>query len=155
MYNLLCISYRKTMAENGKFFVVASAIILNDQNQVLLTQRAYDREHHPGGWENQSGRLHQGESVVEGLVREMKEELDIIVEPILPVSTFHFYRGPEKVEHIGIDYICKIKSGKVKVDGKEEIAYQWTDIEKALEIVKDKSIRSVLRLVKDRYIKEA
>jgi 8-oxo-dGTP diphosphatase len=137
---MISINNSTSMQTNGQFFVAAAAFIVDHQGKVLLTQRSFEREHHPGEWEIQSGRLQQGESLEEGLIREMQEELNIEVEPILPMNTFHFFRGKEKVEHIGVTFLCRIKSGEVKVDGKEEIAFKWVSIDEALAIVKDASI---------------
>jgi 8-oxo-dGTP diphosphatase len=124
----------------GIFRVAVSAIILNNNNELLITQRSFKRDHHPGEWETMSGRLHQGEDFITALHREIKEELNIVVEPIIPISTFHFYRGSEEVEHLGVVYLCRYKSGDVKVDGFEEIDYKWINLEKASEIINDRSI---------------
>jgi 8-oxo-dGTP pyrophosphatase MutT (NUDIX family) len=130
----------------GIFRVAVSAIILNAADELLLTQRSLKRDHHPGEWETMSGRLAQGEDFIAALHREVKEELDIIVEPVTPLSTFHFYRGSDQVEHVGITYLCRHVSGKVKVDGLEEVAYQWIDLRAALEIVKDAGIQRDIKL---------
>ncbi len=133
----------------GSFLIAACALIVNSQNEVLITQRSFSREHHPGKWETQSGRLKQGESVIEGLKREMKEELSIEIEPIIPLNTFHFFRGEGKVEHIGVTYLCRIKSGDIKVDGIEEVAYKWVRLEEALKIIEDGSVAQDIKLLQE------
>lgn len=130
----------------GIFRVAVSAIILNNANEILLTQRSLKRDHHPGEWETMSGRLSQGEDFISALHREVNEELAIIVEPVAPLSTFHFYRGSDQVEHVGVTYLCWHVSGKVKVDGIEEVAYQWLDLKAALEVVKDSGIQRDIKL---------
>jgi len=135
------------MIKNGTFFVAASALIINENKEVLITQRSYKREHHPGEWETQSGRLLQGESIIDGLKREMSEELNIEVEPIMPISTFHFFRGPEKIEHVGVTYLCKIKAGEIKVDGIEEINFKWVNLVEALRIIKDESVGRDIKIL--------
>lgn len=130
----------------GTFKVAVCAIILDKDNNTLITQRSFKREHHPGEWEVMTGRLDQGEGFIEALHREVKEELDIEVEPITPINTFHFYRGEQKVEHVGVTYICRWKGGNVKVDGFEEIAFKWVKLEEALIIVKDESIKRDFKL---------
>ena len=132
----------------GVFNVAVCAIILNDKNEVLITQRNFTRSHHPGEWEVPTGRLDQGEDFVTALHRELMEELKIKVLPLIPINTFHFYRGPEKAEHVGVSYLCRFKSGPVIVDGVEEIAYQWVSLSKAQKIVKDVSIVKDFALAK-------
>ena len=134
--------------QTGKFGAAVCAIILNDKDEVLITQRSPDRDHHPGEWEVMTGRLDQGEGFEEALHREAMEELDIKLEIISPINTFHFYRGKEKVEHIGVTFLCKHSEGKVKVDGIEEVDSQWVSLDKAIEIVKDESIKKDFELAK-------
>jgi mutator protein MutT len=132
------------MASNGTFHAAVAAAIMNDKNEVILTQRSLQRDHHPGEWEISTGRLMQGESFEQALEREVQEELGISLRMVAPLSTFHFYRGPEKVEHIGINYLCKISAGVPKVDGVEEVAWKWVHLPHAISLVKDESIRRAL-----------
>jgi 8-oxo-dGTP diphosphatase len=125
----------------GVFRVAIGAIILNDKKECLITQRSLERDHHPGEWETIYGRMDQGESFEDAIHREVKEEIGITVEVIAPINTFHFYRGEEKVEHVGVSFLCRHKSGEVKVDGVEEVDFKWVSLEEAREIVKDESIK--------------
>ncbi|MEI7579519.1 MAG: NUDIX domain-containing protein [bacterium] len=132
----------------GLFQAAVAAVIINERNETLITQRSFARKHHPGKWEIMTGRLNQGESFLEALAREAMEELNIELEPVKLLSTFHFFRGLEKVEHLGVNYLCRIKAGAVKVDGVEEIACRWVNLDEALKTIEDESIRGVLTLVK-------
>ncbi|TGD74056.1 8-oxo-dGTP diphosphatase MutT [Mangrovimicrobium sediminis] len=55
---------------------VAVAVILDTDGRVLLTRRA-DDAHQGGLWEFPGGKLEAGESLAEGLGRELREELGI------------------------------------------------------------------------------
>lgn len=62
---------------NKAFIHVAVAALVNIRGEVLVSQRK--RGSHLGGyWEFPGGKLEQGESVADGLRRELKEELDIV-----------------------------------------------------------------------------
>lgn len=135
----------------GKFGVAVCAIILNKENDVLITLRSKERDHHPGEWEVMTGRLNKNESLEEALHREAKEELGINLDIVSPINTFHFYRGEEKIEHVGVTFLCKHKSGEVKVDGIEEVDYKWVPLDEAIDIVKDESIKKDFQLAK-KYI---
>ena len=58
---------------------VAAGVILNDNDEVLLALRP--RNKHQGGlWEFPGGKVEAGESVQAALMRELLEELNIVVE---------------------------------------------------------------------------
>ncbi len=57
---------------------VAVAVIRNENNEILIQQRAANT-HQGGLWEFPGGKLEEGETVEQGLIREIKEELDIQV----------------------------------------------------------------------------
>ena len=59
--------------------VVAAALIAPD-GRVLVQQRAPDRSM-PGLWEFPGGKVEPGETPEHALVRELEEELGVIVEP--------------------------------------------------------------------------
>ena len=56
---------------------VVAAIIVHE-NQVFATQRGYGN--FKGGWEFPGGKIEQGETSQEALIREIKEELDTEIE---------------------------------------------------------------------------
>jgi 8-oxo-dGTP diphosphatase len=133
------------MSNNGQFFAASAAIIISDNGEVLLTRRGLTRDHHPGEWEITTGRLLQGESFEEALHREVREELGVEVEILKPLSTFHFYRGAERAEHVGVQFLCKLHAGAPKADGVEEITVKWVTLQDAIDLVKDESIQAALR----------
>ncbi|MFH1960933.1 MAG: hypothetical protein ABIJ38_01765, partial [Patescibacteria group bacterium] len=53
---------------------------------------------------------------------------------------FHFFRGPEKAEHLGVSFLCEYVSGEIALNDKEQIAYKWTTPKAALSLIKDISI---------------
>jgi 8-oxo-dGTP diphosphatase len=65
--------------------VVAGAIV-NDAGWVLIAQRPPGK-HMAGGWEFPGGKLLPGEAPLAGLLRELKEELNIEVTNAEPVAT--------------------------------------------------------------------
>jgi 8-oxo-dGTP diphosphatase len=71
-----------------KIYVVAA--IIRNGDKILATQRGYGE--HKGGWEFPGGKIEEGETPQEALVREIREELeaDIIVGDHL-VTVEHDY----------------------------------------------------------------
>jgi 8-oxo-dGTP diphosphatase len=125
-------------------FRVASEAIIEKDGKILITKRAAHREHAPNEWETLTGRIEQGETFEEGLKREVKEEVGLEVEVIQPFYTFHFFRGPQKEEHLGVSFWCMYKSGNVKLNKDEQSEFQWVTVKQALALIRDKSIKKSL-----------
>lgn len=122
----------------GVYSAAVGGIIMNEQNEILLTRRSLDNLKSPGVWEILFGRVDQGESFEEALIREGHEELGIEVVPEKLLSTMHFTRLPSEPEHIGVIYICSMIDGQeIKPDPKEIADWQWMDIDEAINKVVD------------------
>ena len=77
---------------NSQFIDVAAAVIIH-RRKVLLARRTDDKLHHL--WEFPGGKLEFGETVSQAAQREIKEELNININPqTLLLSLEHKY--PEK-----------------------------------------------------------
>ena len=73
---------------------VAVGVILNASNQVLLAKRPHNL-HQGGKWEFPGGKVEQGESTSQALIRELKEEVNLIVSDTRPLMTIS-YDYPDK-----------------------------------------------------------
>jgi len=60
--------------------IVAAAIVAGDPPRVLAAQRSYPPDL-AGLWELPGGKVHDGESDLDALVRECREELGVDVRP--------------------------------------------------------------------------
>lgn len=89
--------------------VVAAAVVV-ERGRVLLTQR-HPHQHLGGLWEFPGGKLEQGESPEEALVRECREEcgIEVAVHEVLDVT---HHRYPEK-EVLLLFYRCELLQGEV------------------------------------------
>ena len=90
--------------------VVAAAVLVRD-GRVLLTRRT-SAQHLPGLWEFPGGKLEDGESPEEALVRECREEcgIEVAVDEILDVT---FHRYPDK-QVLLLFYRCAWLGGEVQ-----------------------------------------
>lgn len=59
--------------------IVVAAVIFDSSDSVLLSQRKLDK-HYGGMWEFPGGKVEHGETIQRALARELREELDIIVD---------------------------------------------------------------------------
>ena len=61
----------------GEYIVGVQAIILNSNNEILISQRSKRAPVLPLKWECNGGAIKSGETSLDGLVREINEELGI------------------------------------------------------------------------------
>lgn len=66
--------------EDGEYIVGVQLIIFNKLNEILITKRSKKKKLCPEKWECNGGAIDVGETPIEGLVREMKEELGITID---------------------------------------------------------------------------
>jgi nucleoside triphosphatase len=100
------------------------ALIVNDEGKILLagSRKWFDNYTLPGG------HIEVGESMVDAVKREVKEEvgLDVEVVEMLLIQEAIFAREFYKKKHfIFIDFYCKSKNQQVKLDNSEIQSYVW------------------------------
>ncbi len=66
--------------QDGEYHLIAQAIIINSRNQIFLGQRAEFKKIAPLKWETIGGSVIRGEDTLDGIIRELKEEIGITVE---------------------------------------------------------------------------
>lgn len=127
----------------GRFMVAVGAVIANGKGQILLIKRSHKLDWHPGEWEIMYGRLAQHEGTLDGLARELKEELGITVVVGRPLISWHIYRGHEETaenELIGITFVATTNDVEVKLSDEHE-EYRWVSPEEALDLIKVDGIK--------------
>lgn len=63
-----------------EFILVVGIWVINDRNEILLTKRHPDKSYAPNLWENTGGHVQSGESSIEAVLRELREETGITAE---------------------------------------------------------------------------
>lgn len=83
-----------TLRKNVCYVVLA--VFLNEQDEVLLIQEA--KKECRGSWYLPAGRMEPGETIVEALQREVKEEAGLFCEPLTLLSLEE--RGPSWIRFV-------------------------------------------------------
>jgi len=104
--------------------IVAGALV-DAQGRVLIAQRPAGKEL-AGRWEFPGGKLHANERPRDGLVRELREELD--VEVLAAESLLRYpYEYPEKIVWLDLWLVTSWRGEPRGLDGQ---ALRWVDITK-------------------------
>lgn len=125
-----------------KFSVAVSAVIKR-ADTVLLLKRSPEQVHAPGLWDPCSGRVESGETPKQAVVREAWEETGLKIEPLRVIDTFHFLRGPQKEESIGITFLCRADTGEV-VLSHEHTEARWVTLDALDEYEMADGLKEVL-----------
>ncbi len=97
---------------------VAAAVIIHG-DKIFATQRGYGE--FKDGWEFPGGKIEEGETSDQALVREIREELDTEIEVGDLIDTVE-YDYP--TFHLSMDcFFCTVKSGNLVL--KEHEAARW------------------------------
>lgn len=108
---------------------VACAIIFNDKEEILATQRS-EMMKLPLKWEFPGGKIETDETAEECLIREIKEELSInisIIKALTPIT--HQY---DDFNIRLFPFICKIASGEIQLA--EHANHLWLLRERLFEL---------------------
>ncbi len=102
------------------FQIIGIGIIFNDSGQVLIDQRMNDGL--LGGlWEFPGGKQEQNEDIKTTIIREIKEELDIVIdvnEELIIID--HAYSHKKLQFHV---YLCKIRNGEPQALASQQIKW--------------------------------
>lgn len=101
---------------------VVCALIENEQGQLLACKRA-ETTHLGGHWEFPGGKIEPGESAQDALIREIAEELGVVIEVGSSMKPVEWSDG--RVAILLHPFCCRILSGELHPHEHDEI--RWCD----------------------------
>ena len=107
--------------------LVGVGAVVVDEGRVLLVRRG--TEPLRGQWSLPGGLLELGESLTNGVVREVREETGLIVEPVELIELLdRIYREGERVRYhyVIADYLCRVAGGALKAASDADAA-RWVE----------------------------
>lgn len=125
---------RVTKLEFGKeFHIVVTGIIMNSKNEILISQRA-PQKRLPLQWECNGGSILSGETSLEGILRELKEELglEFSKKEAIFLKTLKSKMHPSFKDLWLFRKDIDIKD--VKFADREAIAAKWVSIDEFMEM---------------------
>ena len=139
---------RKKIGHDPIFMPAASCCIVKD-NKILLQKRTDNLK-----WAVHGGGLELGETFLEGLERELQEELNI--KPINPKfidiysgeDLHFFYPNQDEVYVVVAIYLVKDYLGEINVDEKEVSEVKWFEFDKLPDEINPPDIRPINDIIK-------
>jgi 8-oxo-dGTP diphosphatase len=103
---------------------VAVGVVLNSHNEVLIALRA--KQAHQGGlWEFPGGKVEADETIQQALVRELKEELNIIADCFKPLVVIEHDYG-DKTVRLDVWLVTRFDGVPVGCEGQQ---VTWSTID--------------------------
>ncbi len=114
------------MEKNPTMLFVVAAALTNQAGEILLQKRPEGRQM-AGLWEFPGGKVDEGETPESALVRELKEELGVVVEPY-DLTPFAFASEALDSRHlILLLYVCTCWQGEPRALESPEIRWLKPD----------------------------
>jgi 8-oxo-dGTP diphosphatase len=119
---------------------VVAAVIRNSRNEILMAQRPIGKAH-AGLWEFPGGKIEPGESPMQALQREIREELDLKIHDAESIGTY-LHRDAELTLHL---HVFQARSWSGEPLGLEGQAKRWVAAARVHRLMMPSADRPVAR----------
>ena len=129
--------------QDDEYHLVVNAWIKNDKNEFLITQRSENKKF-AFMWECTGGSVLQGETSIEGAIREVKEELGIDVDKStgkLIGTTLRYYPNCSDIFDVWL-FTSNVPLSDVKVQEEEVCNVMWASIDEIKKLREDKKFEA-------------
>lgn len=109
--------------ENKKHIIAITAIIKYG-DKLLIIKRNANEIAHPGKWAIPGGKAERGETVMDALKREVKEEVGLDIEDVKEFINDYTFVRPDGHNVIGFTFLVTATSDSVKL-GEDLDDFKW------------------------------
>lgn len=115
------------MNNKNKYQAIVACIFLCKDDKLLIAKRSADSKFLPSKYELIGGHVDFGETVEDGLEREVKEELDIDIKIGKPFYIFTYVSDNKSKHSVEICYFATMldPDQRIKLNPKEHSEYRW------------------------------
>lgn len=139
--------------EQGEYHIVVNAIIINSKGEILVSKRA-DYKPHGLMWEFSGGSITVGETSIEGMVRELKEELGVKMEEKEGILYKTIRRDDPPADFKDLWLFKKdIDRKEITFPDGEAVDAKWVTIDEFEKMVENKEIVGTRDFGRDDYEK--
>lgn len=116
--------------------IVGVGALIFNQSRVLLVRRG----HAPmlGEWSIPGGALEVGETLADGVKREVLEETGLVVEPVAMVEVVDRIArddvGRVQFHYVLVDYLCRVVGGSA-ASASDAVGLRWAGLDELGDVV--------------------
>lgn len=132
----------------GLYHLSVSAWIVNGQGQYLLSQR-HPQKTYPLCWECTGGSVLAGEDSLNGAVREVREELGIILNPFKAEMIYHTKREDVQDFYDVWLFHDDIDISEIKVQETEVVDAQWVSRDNLFDMMHSGKLHPLIDYIEE------
>jgi len=142
----------KGMISDDQLHVVAVTGFLYRDGKFIILKRSEKEIQSPGKWTVPGGKVERGDTILEALEKEIKEETGLETEKEFEFLGDSEFTRPDGYHVVVPRFLCRAKSGEVNIDKNDFTDHAWISLDeignydlipgvkKALEEVKDNNL---------------
>ena len=144
---------RSEIHKRGLWHKVIVIAIVNENNQVLMQQRSYNKEKNAGMWDiSVAGHISTGQDSLSAAKREINEEVSVNLGYTIDIKDFRFmfsYRTQEKINENYMDrqyhdfFILRkngLKEEDIKIQESEVEKVKFVDVSELNNMIENKEV---------------
>jgi 8-oxo-dGTP diphosphatase len=143
-----------------KYQAITACVFLHKDGKLFLGKRSLNKKMFPGKFEIPGGHIEFGETIEEGLLREIKEELNIEINLGEIFNAFTYLEGGNK-HVVEIDYFATMKdpNQSITFDAEDFSEYAWITEDEIEKFIGDnpevaKLSKKGFKLLKSRNVQQ-
>lgn len=136
-----------------KTLIACFAVVKNKRGRILFLRRSADENYEAGKWDFPGGTKEFLESIVDGTLRECREEsgLDVEIEKLLDYKVSSS-RTEQDTEFVAFYYLCKPKNEEVELSDEHD-DFRWLTVQEAMNLPLVLQISPLLEKIESGEIK--
>ena len=141
----------KDFLKPGEYILASQAIILNSKREILISKRSEFKDKFPLMWECNGGAVLTGETSLDGVVREIQEELGITLnkeDGIYLKTSKNSFRFKDVYL-----FVKDIEIENIKFTDEESIAAKWVNIKEFMNMFNNGEFVPTLEFDEEDYKK--
>lgn len=147
------------MQENKKIQEITASAFIYKDSRLFIAKRSRMKKFLPNKYELPGGHIEFGETMEEGLEREIKEEFSMKVAVEEPFYAFTYTRKKGTIHVVEVDYFARFvdPEEKIKLNPVDHSKYRWITIHEVSSFFEEndeeyKAIKRGFELLKNKAI---